>query len=652
MPLPELEKHSPSDYLYDLRDQLKRHIFTRSDAAFAKADKTRDAIKTKSQLAARQKYIRQAFLKSMGHFPAKKSPLNPQITGTHQGDGFVVHNVIFESRPSHFVTSNLYIPDTSTTQKPGPAILYICGHSPIGRLDPGYQDIHIHLVKAGFIVLCQDTQGQGERYCYFDPATGKTTVNCGTMEHEYVGARTFLLDATLAGSFLYDAIRGIDYLTSRPEVDPSRVGATGESGGGTHTSMLMMAEPRLAAAAPALFPTSRHAYLWAAGAQDAEQIWPGFTSAGLDHEDFFIAMAPRPVHALAAQYDFFPIEGTRTTIQRAKRLYKLAGKGANLQLSDFPIPHSYPADMRNTMVGFFVKHLLKKKYTPPASVKTFTQEDLRCTKSGQLRADFPHPQFAHETNVARLAELEALRKKTKSKSEALAWLKKRIHAFRSPCPLNTRVVPTDTLDGFEVQSLLWWSQTNLFNHALVFRPLNSAKSLPVTLAVWDHGTTALAPHIPFIQSQNDVGRAVLVLNVSGTGAIAPIPINKRPLTGYSSTMHTFANDMIFLDDSICAMRAFDVTRALDVIATRPDLSANGTHLYAHGRHGVYGQLAAAIDPRIAKVHVQSGIGSFANLIRSFHYDRDDIQSLVIPGILAHLDLPDLLTPSPSGRGQG
>ncbi len=642
MPIPELQTHSPSDYLYDLRDQLKRHIFSRSDAVFASADKTRDAIKTKAQLAARQAYIRKAFLKSMGHLPSKKSPLNPQITGMHQGDGFKIQNILFESRPSHFVTGNLYLPDSASPRKPGPAILYICGHSLIGRFDPGYQDIHIHLAKAGFIVWVQDTQGQGERYSYFDPATGKTTINPGTQEHEYIGARTFLLDQTLAGSFLYDAIRGIDYLTTRPEIDAARIGVTGESGGGTHTSMLMMADPRIAAAAPALFTTSRHAYLWTGGAQDAEQIWPGFSAAGLDHEDFFIAMAPRPVKALAAQYDFFPIEGTRRTIQRAKRFYKLAGKPANLSLSDFPIPHSYPAAMRDTMVAFFARHLLKKKHTPAASVTPFDQPQMRCTKSGQLRADFPIAQFAHETNVARLNELESLRAKSKNKSASLAWLKKQIHAQRSPCPLNVRIVPTDTLDGFEVQSLLWWSQTNLFNHGMLFRPPNTAsKPLPVTLAVWDHGSTALALHLPFLESQRDQGRAVLVLNVSGVGAIAPIPINLRPLTGYSSTMHTLANDLIWLGDSLCALRAFDVTRALDMLATRPGLSMKNLHLYAHGRHGVYGQLAAAIDPRITKTHVQSGIGSFASLIRSFHYDRDDIQSLVIPGILAHLDLPDL-----------
>jgi hypothetical protein len=644
MPIQDLQAHSPGNHLYELRDQLKRHIYTRSDAAFAKGDAARDAVKTKAQLAARQAYIRKTFLKCLGHMPPRNTPLNARTTATLQGDGFTVENILFESRPSHYVTGNLYLPASASSKKPGPAILYICGHSLIGRKDPGYQDLHIHLAKAGFIVFVQDTQGQGERYSYFDPATGKTTINPGTQEHEYIGARTFLLDETLAGSFTHDAMRGIDFLLSRPEVDAARIGVTGESGGGLHTAMLMMADPRIAAAAPALFTTSRQAYLWVGGAQDAEQIWPAFTAAGLDHEDFLIAMAPRPVNVLAAQYDFFPIEGVRTTVTRAKRFYKLHGKPQNLTLSEFPIPHSYPATVRNTMVAFFSKHLLKKSYTPPASIKTFEPDALNVTATGQLRSEFPsaqpgHAKFAHETNVDRLDQLEALRKKS-SKTQALAWLKKRVHSHRSPCEVNVRIVPTDTtLEGLDVQSLLYWSQTHLFNHALIFRPPNSQnQKLPVTLAVWDGGSTVLSPHLPFIQSTCAQNRAVLVLNVSGAGSIAPISINARPVTGYASTMHTLSNNLLWLDDSTCALRTFDVTRALDMIATRPDLSPKNTQLYAHGRHGLYGHLASLIDPRIKHLDVQSGIGSFTSLIRAFHYDRDDIQSLVIHGILKHLDL--------------
>jgi hypothetical protein len=64
----------------------------------------------------------------------------------------------------------------------------------------------------------------------------------------------------------------------------------------------------------------RRSFMYSGAGQDSEQIWPGMTALGFDHEDILLAMAPRPVLVLAAQYDYFPIEGTRRTVRRASRI--------------------------------------------------------------------------------------------------------------------------------------------------------------------------------------------------------------------------------------------------------------------------------------------------------------------------------------------
>ena len=109
-------------------------------------------------------------------------------------------------------------------------------------------------------------------------------------------------------------MRGFDYLCTRPEVDPKKIGITGNSGGGTQSSMAMLWDRRYAAAAPATFIMTREEYLYVGGGQDSEQIWPGFTSNGYDHDDILFAMAPKPVLVLAVDYDFFPIEDRKSVV--------------------------------------------------------------------------------------------------------------------------------------------------------------------------------------------------------------------------------------------------------------------------------------------------------------------------------------------------
>src|SRR5258705_11189966 len=118
-------------------------------------------------------------------------------------------------------------------------------------------------------------------------------------------------------------MRGVDYMLTRPDIDPNKIGVTGNSGGGTQTSLMMLGDPRIAAAAPATFIMNRETYMNCGGAQDAEQIWPGFTAAGYDHEDILLAVSPKPVRVLAVQYDFFPIEGLRRHAERCKPIWKM-----------------------------------------------------------------------------------------------------------------------------------------------------------------------------------------------------------------------------------------------------------------------------------------------------------------------------------------
>src|SRR5437588_2330155 len=102
MDVSELESHSPGDYFYDVRDQLKRHIYERSMKAFAAGDRARDSLDSTAAVQARQEALRARFLDSIGGIPDSDSPLNAKIVGIIEEPDLRIEKVIFESRPRHY----------------------------------------------------------------------------------------------------------------------------------------------------------------------------------------------------------------------------------------------------------------------------------------------------------------------------------------------------------------------------------------------------------------------------------------------------------------------------------------------------------------------------------------------------------------------
>ncbi len=648
MTIEQLERLGPHG-LYDVRDQLKRHIYRRSEEAFAAGDAARDAITSPTKLAARQEEIRKRFLASLGGLPPGDTPLNAQSLGIVEGAGFRVEKIVYESRPRNYVTANLYLPND--LGDPRGAVLFLCGHHQQAKHNPEYQTVCQYLVQAGLIVLAQDPIGQGERLSYYETSLQDAVVAWGTREHDYAGAQCLAIGDTLARYFLHDSMRSVDYLRSRPEVDGLRIGVTGNSGGGTQTCLMMLADERIAAAAPATFIMSRQSYLLTGGPQDAEQIWPGFTASGFDHEDILIAMAPRPIRVLAVTSDFFPIEGTRRTVARCKRFWKLCGVPDGLDLVEDDSSHAYTVPLARAAARFFARTLLG---TDPAldnaRIAPFAPERLWCTTSGQVRGELANAAAVPEANRERahaLGEKRHALPRSHRRDLALAWLTEKVFRDRQRCDLNPRFYFSGRMEEIAVQSALWRSQEDLFAHGFILRDYRLAdRSLPVTMAVWDGGTDSLSPHWEWLRQECAEERAVLVLDVSGVGPLAPHSYLGNGLHELYGVIHKLATDLLWLDDDLVSLRTFDVLRALDMVARWPGLDASDIRCYACGRQGVYGRLAGLIDPRIQNVEVVQAF-EYGAWAESRYYDLNGIYSVILNGILQHFDLPEL---EPNERG--
>lgn len=644
MNIRELEKYGPSVWFWDVKDQLKQHVYRRSMEAFAAGDAARDDITSPKELEQRVSDLRAKFIDCLGGLPSSDTPLNPVVTGTIACDGFRIEKIIFESRPQNYVTANLYVPDGIVS--PTGAVMFLCGHHEYAKHAPVYQSVCQHLVKAGLVVLAQDPVGQGERLSYCQPSTGEPAIGPCITEHDYAGAQCLMVGDCLARYFVHDAMRGIDYLISRPEVDPERIGVTGSSGGGTQTCLMMVCDPRIAAAAPGTFVMNRESYIHTGQAQDAEQIWPGMSALGFDHEDFLLMMCPKPVMVLAAKWDFFPCEGTRRTVQRCTRFWDMFDCADNLQFVEDDSVHKYTDKLAASAARFFAKHLLEKKLDDADDITTDPLDPhmLWCTASGQIRVDKADARFVWEETVDRLQQIESKRESLDINSRwdaARNWLREQVFNNRTHVEPNLRLYTSESCYDLSVQCGLWWSQKGLMNHAILFRKTEFAeKELPVSLAVWNGGSNCLASHMDWIRSTCDSGRAVMVLDLTGMGSMSPNPLNSNDPLDFYGTIHKLACDLIWLGDSLAALRIFDVLRVLDVITEWPGITSDELECYAYGTYGTYCRLASLLDSRMSQMRVVSGLESYNSLVRGQYYNSDDIYSILIPDILQFLKLPE------------
>ncbi|WP_248927520.1 alpha/beta hydrolase family protein [Paenibacillus hamazuiensis] len=628
---------------FDVKSQLPRWVYESAMRAAEKGEQARSAIGSKEELRRRQQKIREGLEQCLGGLPAAATPLNPQITGSVQGEGFRVEKVIFEPRPCVYATANLYIPDG--TDGPRGAVLVLCGHREQAKHCDEYQTVCHYLVHAGLIVMALDPVGQGERFGFYDPAAGQAPMTSVT-EHENVGRQLLPLGDSLARYMLHDAERAIDYLCSRPEVDPHRIGVTGHSGGGTQTALVMMHDRRIAAAAPGGFIMNRPYFLLTGKAQDAEQKWPGFSALGFDHEDIVLAMAPRPVLVLATTYDSVPIEGARHTVAVNRRFWDMYGRSGDLDIFEDENVHKFTPALARAAARFFSGHLLGREVDPDdGAIKLFPAEQLWCTRSGQVVGEFAQAKTTHAENADRLAEFEVSRRalpERELKSRALAWLHGAVFYNRRPCELNPRISGAGEIEHLWVLRTIWWSQHGLLNHALQFFDADAwGKRLPVTIAVWEGGTSVLETHADWIMETCASGRIAMVLNPTGIGPLLPhlnSPTDK-PFKRFG-VIDKHTDELMWLGDSMAAVRTFDVLRAVELAAGLKNVDPDDIRLYGSGRYAVYAGLAALLDPRIRSVRMENRMSSIGDWIREPFYDETDSLSFILPGMLRYFDLPD------------
>ncbi|MBR2632582.1 MAG: acetylxylan esterase [Lentisphaeria bacterium] len=367
------------------------------------------SIKTKEQAEAYVAEIREK-IRGAFSFPAEKCDLNVRVTGRKELPDCNIELILFDSRPSYPVSAAVYLP--KKIEGKVPAVLVLCGHAVNGKACPTYQIAGRSMAKQGIIAICPDPFGQGERKQYYTPDINNV------VEHNIINRRLLPMGDNTGNWRTWDAIRAIDYLVSRDDVDTSRLGIAGNSGGGTMTSIVNAVEDRLSAACPNCYITRWHRNIENELPVDAEQIIEGAAANGGDMADLLLAVAPRPIAIGGQANDFFDIRGTREVYEEVKHIYTILGYPERVHLTVGPVSHGFSPHLREASYKFFAETFQYSKSEPvDITEPMLTDEEMFCTPNGRT-IDLPGTVTIHDLIQEQLKATIANRKSI-SKAEAV-----------------------------------------------------------------------------------------------------------------------------------------------------------------------------------------------------------------------------------------
>jgi dienelactone hydrolase len=630
VPLPALDGKAPSGMMH-------RYLMRQAAATLERWKSEYERRKTPQDIAAYQKRLRSEFLKAIGGLP-DRTPLNPRITGSVTRPGYRVEKVLLESQPHHYVSALLFLPDAKRFAPPYPGVIVPCGHSLNGKAWPDYQSMGALLALSGMAGLVFDPIDQGERGQYLGkggwPELGSVLAHCN------IGLGCILLGRNTARFEIWDGMRAIDYLQSRPEVDPQRIGCTGNSGGGTQTGYLMALDDRIRCAAPSCWLTGMPRLLATVGCQDAEQTIFGQLRFGLDHADCIMMRAPSPVLVLAATQDFFDISGTWDVFRCAKRLYTRMGSAERVDILENDAPHNYNKTQREGAVRWMSRWLLgeDQPITEPA-ITLLTEQEYQCTADGKVMS-LPEARSVYDLNEdCENALLERRKAAWTGGDRTALWNEvRRVAGIRSlndlPKP-QVESVGTIARTGYRIEKLRIRPEEGVLLPALLFLP-KEPKAERVVLYLHDHGNVADAGADGPIERRVRAGEVVLAVELRGTGQTQQTQADL-----YSPEWQDAALAYI-LGRSYVGMRAEDVLVCARYAVERIARGRAGSvEIVAVGNVGIPALHAAALEPAlIGSIKLSQMLESWSNVVH--HRLNKRLVAHVVHGALVHYDLPDLV----------
>ena len=589
-------------------------------------------IKTKRQALLYQQEAKEAIRKAFSPRP-RKTPLNPSITGTLQRPGYRIEKLAFESRPGCLVTANLYLPDD--LKKPAPAVIGTCGHSMDGKACDLYQGFSQRLVRSGFVTLTYEPFNQGERDQYSGLSDRDAVKSC-CPAHNMMGKQLELLKQSFSMWRVWDGVRALDYLLTRPEVDPSHIGVTGNSGGGTMSNWLWGVEERLTMAAPSCFVTTFLHNLENELPADNEQYPPGLIGAGFEMIDLMIARAPEPILLLGQKYDYFDRRGLKEAYEELRRFYAVMGAPEeNAALFIGPQGHGYSSHNQETMVDFFARHT-GQQVVKVSETEPLAEEELYATPEGDVIK-------AGATPIYQMIAEESDCLADKRKPLDAETLKKRLSSLLN-LP-SKRVVPY-----YRVLRPTRIAGNTMARYAIepedyIQVIMKKRMEIPQHAYTLDVEETVHL-YLPHISAEDDLtddpmavslrdAHELYALDVRGIGE--SLPEDKESFSRPYGMDYMFHGYGLLLSESYLGRRVLDALSSMDLLVNE---GAKEIHLYGRGQGALLALFAGLLHENTASVTLKNAPASYSQWTHAPIVAWPAANFL--RGALKVLDLPDCM----------
>lgn len=530
------------------------------------------------------------------------APLDPLLHGTVDRDGYKVEKLSVQTLPGVRMTANLYLPNI---EKPCPAILAVHGHWRGAKQDPVVQSRCIGAVKLGFVVLAVDALGAGER------GIGKAL---GEYHGEMTAATLLPAGLTLAGLQVYENGRALEYLKTRPEVDASRLGVTGASGGGNQTMYAAALLEPFSAAVPVCSVGNYQSYLGAACCMC--EVVPGGLTIG-DEWGVLGLFAPKALMVVNATKDAtqFSVPEARKTVAALASIYSLYDRPDHLKHAIFESTHDYNRPMREAAYGWFARALKGAGTADPIAepeVKTEDPETLRIHPGASRPDDF--------VTIPKLAALEAKRVLARhaepaDPDTARKALVQALGGFPELPPVEPAVSKALGADLVRFES-----ESGLHLNAHVNQdPPATPRAILLDLEGREHAWSH-----PIAQPLRDAGWNLVSLDLRATGPLAPTgdKVGRAP-------DHNSAEWGLWIGRPLLGQWVVDVRRLLDALEKTDKATPRETVLIGLGPAGLVALATAAVDPRVSKV---AAIGTLASHVTDAPFDHQRLGTIV-PGLL-------------------
>jgi len=613
--------------------QLKQYF--RTEAATL-SDRCLADIKTLDDWKSQRAEFRRQYQEMLGLWPMpERTDLKPVITGKLDHEEFTVEKLQFQALPGLYCTAALFLPKNAT--KPAPTILYESGHWRLvtNGISYGnkaaYQADGAWFARNGYVCLVLDTVLAGEIQ----------GIHTGTRDKGlwWWNSRGY----TPAGVEAWFGIRALDYLSTRPEVDPNRFGITGHSGGGAYSWAVTALDDRIKAAAPLAGMADLHAHV-------VEGIMDSHCDCNFpinyyrwDFPQIAALAAPRPLLIGGTDKDgLFNLENTLRIHDKIRRIYQLHKATDKLGLILAPGGHDETPELQLAVLRWFNRHLKSEEKPIEMAVKKFFTPE-------QLRVFTELPTDAINTNIANTF-VPLAKPEQRSAAELAEVL--RNNTFRGwpadDLPLDPKQMLAVERDGLRLRAWDFTSQHDVTLRLYLLEDATKQEAGAVQLQVLSENPDPMWLYnlrsgfgVPLADEPADTSHIANIvsplvslkaqLKSSGVSLawFAPRGVGMNAWSGDEKARTKIRRRFMALGQTLDGMRVWDIRRAVQVIHFVRDGDVAKVEINAAGQMGVNALYASLFETSVRHLEL-------SNLPKSQTEGPDYL------GVMRFTDIPQVL----------